>query len=115
MANTFSWDCKDIVAYSTHTDENGVTQSNVIFRVHWQLNLTDGTNTVKRVGSSEFDVSDLSSFTSYESLTTAQVSTWIEAAIGEDRLTRLKSSLESQLAQVGLQTPAQVVNLQIGD
>jgi hypothetical protein len=115
MVNTFLWEFEDLTAYPTHTDDNGITKSNVIFRINWKLSLTDGTNTVKRMSICNLDVSDLSSFTSYESLTKTDLESWVQASIGEERLSRTKASLENQLANFGLRAPQEVITLQLPD
>ena len=40
MANTYTWDCRTVDTYPTHTDPNEVTESDVVYNVHWRLTAT---------------------------------------------------------------------------
>ena len=49
-------------------------------------------------GSKGLDTSDLSSFTAFADLTASNVQGWVEAALGAEKVTELKASLDSQIA-----------------
>lgn len=99
MANTYSWSCSTVDAYPSHTDENGVTESNVIYNVHWILQGTDGVVSSTVIGTQTISTADLSGFTSYDSLTHDQVVAWVEASMGEEKVAELKASVDALIAE----------------
>lgn len=104
--NTYTWNCATVDAYPTHSDDNGIQQSNVVYNVHWRLTGSDGTNETTIIGTEMIDVSDLSSFTDFSEVSHADVIAWTEAAMGEERVSELKSSLDAMLAEMA--TPSTV-------
>ena len=50
-------------------------------------------------GSISLDVSDLSSFTAFDSVTASNVQGWVESALGSDEVTSLKSGIDAQIAE----------------
>lgn len=100
MANTYSWDCRTVDAYPTHTDESGVTESQVVYNVHWRVTGTDGTHSATSIGTQTLETADLSGFTAFDSVTHEDMIAWTQAALGAERVTELEASLESQLAEL---------------
>ena len=100
MANTYSWDCRTVDAYPSHTDENGVTESQVVYNVHWRVTGSDGTNSATVIGTQSLEVADLSGFTAFESVTHDQMIAWTQAAMGAERVAELEASLDSQIAEL---------------
>ena len=100
MANTYSWNCRTVDAYPTHTDENDVTESQVVYNVHWRVTGTDGTHCATSIGTQSLEVSDLSSFTAFDAVTHENMVAWTQAALGAERVTELEASLDSQLAEL---------------
>ena len=108
MAITYEWNVNTVDVYPSEGDE-----SNVIYNVHWRLNATDtevdaeGNPYVASVyGTQSLDISDLSNFTNFDSVTSSQVQGWVEAAMGEEAVQNLKDGLDAQIA--ALITPASV-------
>ena len=109
MAISYTWDVKTVDTYPSHTDEQSPsnTESDVIYNVHWRLtgeddanNDTDGNPQQGSVyGSISLDVSDLSSFTAFDSVTASTVQGWVESALGSDEVTSLKSGIDAQIAE----------------
>tara|TARA_Y100000592_G_scaffold26626_1_gene42162 strand:- start:1891 stop:2253 length:363 start_codon:yes stop_codon:yes gene_type:complete len=107
MAISYTWDVKTVDTYPSHTDDNSNTESDVIYNVHWRLtgeddanNDADGSPQKGSVyGSINLDVSDLSSFTAFDSVTTSTVQGWVESALGSDEVTSLKSNIDAQIAE----------------
>jgi hypothetical protein len=111
MAINYTWSCKtvDVKEIDSNVD--------TVFNVHWRLNAEDDANTVKDMrgndvpatatvyGTQGLDTSDLSSFTALTDLTASDVQGWVETAMGEDKVTKLKSNLSNQIAE--LVTPTQ--------
>ena len=98
--NTYTWDCKTVDVYPTHTDESGTPESNVVYNVHWKLTGTDGEHSTTVIGTEMLEISDLSSFTSFESVTHSDVISWVEAAMGEERVSEIKASLDNAIAEM---------------
>ena len=100
MANTYSWNCRTVDAYPTHTDENGVTESQVVYNVHYRVTGTDGTNVSTVIGTQTIETADLSSFTAFDSVNHDTMIAWTKAAMGEDRVSDIEASLDSQIAEL---------------
>lgn len=106
MANTYSWNCRTVDAYPTHTDENDVTESQVVYNVHWRVTGTDGTHSATSIGTQTLEVSDLSGFTAFDKVTHENMIAWTKAALTEEHVTEMEASLDSQIAE--LKTPSSV-------
>ena len=82
MAITYSWNCRTVDTYPSHTDgqDPANTQSDVIYNVHWslsgQLIANEVTHSANIIGTQTLSTDDLSSFTSFDSLTHDQVVAW---------------------------------------
>ena len=102
MAISYSWNVSTVDTYPTHN-----SQSDVVYNVHWRLTATDDANndadgnpqTASVYGSQAVDTSDLSSFTAFADLTASDVQGWVEAALGADKVTEMKASLDAQIAE----------------
>ena len=107
MAISYTWDVKTVDTYPSHTDDNSNTESDVIYNVHWRLtgeddanNDADGNPQQGSVyGSISLDVSDLSTFTAFDSVATSNVQGWVESALGSDKVTSLKANIDAQIAE----------------
>ena len=109
MAITYTWNCTTVDTYPTKSD-----QTDVIFNVHWRLMGVDDTeneNVGDSYGVASLDTEDLSTFTAFADITEADVIGWVEAALGEDQVAALKTSIDAQIAEKITPT---VVTKQIG-
>lgn len=108
MAITYTWDVSTVDTYPSKTDDNAVTATDVVYNVHWRLNAeddgnqdADGNNLTSSVyGTCALDVSDLGTFTAFADLEVADVQAWVEAALGDDEVTNLKTSLDGKIAEI---------------
>ena len=100
MANTYSWDCRTVDVYPTHTDENGVTESQVVYNVHYRVTGTDGTNSSTVIGTQTLETADLSGFTAFDEVTHEDMIAWTKGAMGEERVSEIEASLDSQIAEL---------------
>jgi len=100
MANTYTWNCRTVDAYPTHTDENGVTESQVVYNVHWRVTGSDETNSATVIGTQTLETADLSGFTAFDSVTHEDMIAWTKAALGADRVAEFESNLDAQLAEL---------------
>ena len=102
MAIGYTWDVSTVDTYPT-LDSN----ADVVYNVHWRLTATDDTNkdsdgnnwTMTSYGTQSVDTSDLSSFTAFADLSASDVQGWVEAGMGSDDVTALKSGLDAQIAE----------------
>lgn len=99
MANTYKWDCRTVDAYPTHTDENGVTESQVVYNVHWRLTGFRDTHETTVVGTQVLSTDDLEGFTAFDSITHDDMIAWTQAALGEERLANLTAMVDKVLAE----------------
>jgi len=100
MAINYTWDCKTV---DVKTIDGNV---DTVFNVHWRLTGEDDSNNSSGVyGTKELDTSDLSNFTAFADLTNDQITGWVESAMGEDKVTELKTNISNQIDE--LATPTQ--------
>ena len=102
MAINYEWDVSNVDYYPEHDGQN-----KVIFNVHWRLNGVDSEVDAKGnpysagvYGSVGLDVSDLSGFISYESVTLSDVQGWVESALGADQVQEYKDNIDGQIAEL---------------
>ena len=87
MAITYSWNCRTVDTYPTHSDaqETPNIQNDVIYNVHWslsgQLVHNDVTHSANIICTQTLSTEDLSSFTSFDSLTHDQIVAWTTASM----------------------------------
>jgi len=106
MAINYTWDVSTVDV--KEIDGNADT----VFNVHWRLTGTDDANTVKDMSDNDIaaaatvygtvvlDTEDLSDFIAFADLTVSDVQGWVEAAIGEDRITEMKANLDATIAEL---------------
>ena len=102
MAIGYTWDCKTCDTYPSKSGK-----SNVVYNVHWRLTAKDDTNkdsedeywTAEVYGSQAVSTDDLSSFINWSSLKSSDVQGWVETALGSDKVTEIKTSLDAQIAE----------------
>ena len=96
MAINYTWNVSTVDV--KEIDGNADT----VFNVHWRLTGTDDVNdeSASVYGTQTLDTSDLSDFTAFADLTASDVQGWVEAAMGEDRVTEMKAGLDSQINEL---------------
>ena len=104
MATTYTWDCRTVDTYPSHTDANEVTESDVVYNVHWRLTGADEVNSATSIGTQTIEVEDLAGFTAFDSVAHADVIGWVETAMGEEAVASLKAGLDTQLAELAAPT-----------
>jgi len=102
MAISYSWDVSNVDYYPEHDGQN-----KVIFNVHWRLNGVDSEVDAEGnpysagvYGSVGLDVSDLSGFVAYDSVTVSDVQGWVESALGSDQVQAYKDNIDAQIAEL---------------
>ena len=96
---TYAWTIEKL--YTKNITESGKTYTDAILRVQGVLTATsekiDSVNTGHGVDL-DMNVSNISnSFTAYDSVTEANVTSWIETRIGSTTLAEIKKGLENEL------------------
>jgi len=97
---TYKWTIEKL--YTKNITESGKTYTDVILRV--AATLTGTSETIGSInGQSQFDldmnVSGLSSgFTEYDSVTEANVISWVEGRVGSEQLSNCKTEIESHIS-----------------
>ena len=109
MANTYTWDCRTVDAYPTHTDDNSVTESDVVYNVHWRVTGSDGTNESTVIGTQTIETSDLSTFTAFADIAHDDMIAWTKAAMGTERVSELEANLDAQLTELATPTSVTMV------
>ena len=110
MAINFTWNVSRVETYPTLSGK-----SDVICRVHWRLKGVDDANNDANgepiyndaYGTISLDTSDLSSFTDFSSVNASHVQGWVEAALGSEEVTSIKSNIENAINE--LITPTTVM------
>lgn len=109
MANTYSWNCRTVDTYPSHTDENSVTESDVVYNVHWRVTGSDGTNESTVIGTQVIDTADLSSFTAFADITHDDMIAWTKAAMGTESVSEIEANLDAQLVELATPTSVTMV------
>lgn len=100
----WNWNVSTVDTYVSHTDDNDVTESDVIYNVHWRLTGSDGTNQATNIGTVALDVSDISTFTNFDDVTLSDVETWVEDALGTEQVTSMKENIQAQVDEIAAPT-----------
>ena len=112
MAVEYTWNIEKVEILPTHTDNNNVTEADVIAVVHYEYIGFDSARTDKIAvgqtlpargmvtGVRKLDTSNLSGFTSFASVTKAQVVGWLEANFtGAGELDQLKAEVDKTVTE----------------
>jgi len=79
------------------------SKTNVITCVHWEATDSETVSSVvhsgRIYGSVVIDTSDLSSFIAYDNVTEANALAWAKAALGADEVTKIETSVASQITK----------------
>ena len=96
MAINYTWNVSTVDV--KEIDGNADT----VFNVHWRLTGTDDANdeSASAYGTIGLDTEDLSDFIAFADLTVSDVQGWVEAAMGEDRVTEIKAGLDTTIAEL---------------
>lgn len=95
MANTYSWDCKTVDTYPTLGDN-----TDVVYNVHWRLTGDNGNEVTETViGTCVLETESIESFVAFSELTNDAVTAWVEAALGADKVTELKASVDAMITE----------------
>ena len=93
MANSYAWVISQLECYP---ERDG--KQNVVFNVHWRRQATDGLHMADIYGSEAIEMNPESKFISFDKLTKATVETWLESAMGVERIAEMDAMLDAQIA-----------------
>ena len=92
---TYTWNNKTVDTYPTLEGN-----TDVIFNVHWRLTGQDEDGNVgSAYGTQSLETSDLSNFTAFADITEEDINGWVETALGEEKVTGLKASIDAQISE----------------
>lgn len=111
MANTYTWDCKTVDVKTTVGNF-----SNVVYNVHWRMTAVSDTETpyqAVNIGTQALTIENIQpdGFIPVEELTHAQIISWVEEAMGEDRIAQIKQYLDT-LIQEKINPTKQTITIQ---
>ena len=89
---TYDWNCKTV---DVHPQEEGET--NVVYNVHWIVTGAEEDYSVNNIGTQVVTVDPETPFIPFEDLTNEIVVEWTKAAMGEDQVTEIETSIASQI------------------
>jgi hypothetical protein len=87
------WDCKTVDVY-TH-EEDG--HEEVIWNVHWRVSKEDGDYVGSSYGTQSLNTEDIQNFKPFDEVTSAMIEGWVKDSMGEEAVTALEASLDSQI------------------
>ena len=97
---TYDWNCKTVDAY---IEKEG--NADVVYNVHWrvtgisdQLDPEGNNYSVTNIGTQSLDVSEITNFIPWDEVTEAEVEEWTKAAMGEEQVLAIESSIANQIA-----------------
>lgn len=93
MATAYSWVISGLNCYPQN---NGKTD--VVFCINWRRQAVDGDYTTDVYGSQGVTLDPDAPFTPYDQLTEAQVTNWLETALGAEQIADLDAVLDQQIA-----------------
>ena len=111
MAINYTWNVATVDTKPSVTDDNAITETDVIYNVHWRLTGTDDTNTYEDengddvnytanvYGTQSLDISDLGSFTAFDDVTASDVEGWVTTAMGDDEVQSLKDAIAAKITE----------------
>ena len=108
MAITYTWDCRTVDTYPTHSDaqDPANSENDVVYNIHYRLTGSEtksGVNYSETViGTTPISVEDLSSFTAFSSLTNEIVTGWATASLESDHsgsVAALKANISSSIVE----------------
>ena len=108
MAITYTWDCRTVDTYPTHSDaqDPANSENDVVWNIHYRLTGSETKLGVyyseSVIGTTPISVEDLSSFTPFSSLTNEIITGWATASLESDHsgsVAALKANISSSIVE----------------
>jgi hypothetical protein len=99
----YTWDCRTVDCYPTK-DEQGVELDDVVYNIHWRLTGTEEsggkTYSATVIGTQMVTADDIdpATFIPFDELTNEIATGWCTAAMGEEQVANLETSVANQIA-----------------
>ncbi len=99
----YTWDCRTVDCYPTK-DEQGVELDDVVYYIHWRLTGTEEsggkTYSATVIGTQMVTADDIdpATFIPFDELTNEIATGWCTAAMGEEQVANLETSVANQIA-----------------
>jgi len=93
MAFTFNWTVNNMTSYP-----KAAGYENVVVKVNWSCDCTDGTYNNAIVGNTEVILDNSGTYTPYADLTQSQVIGWVQSALGTQEVATTQNLAAEQLA-----------------
>ena len=87
------WDCKTVDVYTHEQDGH----EEVIYNVHWRVKKEDEDYVGSAYGTQSLNTADIQDFKPFDEVTSAIIEGWVKDAMGEEAVTALEASLDSQI------------------
>lgn len=104
MAITYKWIIKQLECYPQQNNK-----TNVVFRIHWIREATDGTHSAQVYGCQDVELEPNAPFTPYSDLKFEQIVSWVEKSLGTKKLTEqvagLNAAIQAQITPPVIQLP----------
>jgi len=103
MAISYTWDCRTVETFPTRSDAQSPSniEIDVIHQVHWNLIGTETRDGVEYsdnyIGTTTIDVTDLSEFTPFDSITNNDITAWVTGSISGAQLDQYKNAIKSKI------------------
>lgn len=87
------WNCKTVDVYTHEQDGH----EEVIWNVHWRVTKDDGYYVASSYGTQSLNTDDIQKFKPFDEVTSAMIEGWVKDSMGEEAVTALEASLDSQI------------------
>ena len=87
MAITYTWDCRTVDVYPTHSDAQDPvhTENDVIYNIHWRVTGVESVGgvdyTAASIGTQTIETTNLSSFDPFADVDNTEVVGWCQSAM----------------------------------
>lgn len=92
--NTYEW-----IIVNTEVTVQNYSLSDIVMLVNWRYQGSDGVRTSNVYGTTVLSPPDLNNFIPFDQLTTAQVSAWVQADLGQEAIEGFQNQISNDLAQ----------------
>lgn len=92
----YTWNCKTVDVYPQEGD-----LENVVYNVHWRLTGEDSETAYigTCIGTQLLNTKDIEIFLPIDQLTNDIITSWVNVAMGEDTVNRLKQNIADQISE----------------
>lgn len=98
---TYNWDCKTVDVKPTEGD-----LTNVVYNVHYRVEATKGDYSATSIGTQTITLDEDATFVSFDDLTNATITTWVQDAMEDGQPAAIEASLAEVITEK--ETPTSV-------